>query len=147
MKFATATAPLPLAPETTPDLQLPQGLIGFRDYTRFELVFQEDQLPFRWMRLLGPDGELHFVVLEPGPFVPDYEPELFDEDAAFLGLTDPADALLLNIVTVHPGPSSTATINLTGPVVINRRTGLAKQVVLSNHQRYSARHPLVTPGA
>jgi flagellar assembly factor FliW len=33
-----------------------------------------------------------------------------------------------------------------GPVIINRRTGLAKQVVLANHTRYSARHPLVTAG-
>ena len=38
----------------------------------------------------------------------------------------------------------TATVNLVGPVIINRRTGLAKQVVLANHTRYSARHPLVT---
>ncbi len=128
----------------TEEILLPQGLVGFPDYDRFTVIYQEEQLPFCWMRLLGEADELHFVVVEPGNVLPDYEPELFDEDAAFLELTDPADAMVLNIVTVTHGTQATATVNLTGPVVINRRTGRAKQVVLANHQQYSARHPLVT---
>lgn len=128
----------------TEEIQLPHGLVGFPDYRRFTVIFQEDQLPFCWMRLHGPDDELHFVVVEPGNVMPDYEPELFDEDAAYLELNDASEAMVLNIVTVHHGAQASATINLTGPVVINRRTGRAKQVVLANHAHYSARHPLVT---
>jgi flagellar assembly factor FliW len=51
---------------------------------------------------------------------------------------------VLNIVTVSRSLPPTATVNLVGPVIINRRLGIAKQVVLANHSRYSARHPLVT---
>jgi flagellar assembly factor FliW len=123
-------------------LKLPNGLIGFPDHRHFELLYQPDQLPFRWLRLLG-DEEVHFVVIEPGSVIPDYQPELFDEDASFLGIQDPSDALVLNIVTVTHSEPVTATVNLIGPIIINRRTGLAKQVVLSNHARYDARHPLV----
>ncbi len=123
-------------------LKLPKGLIGFPDHTSFELLYQPDQLPFRWLRLIGPDT-VHFVVIEPNGIVPEYEPELFDEDAAALGLVDPGDALVLNIVSVSHGEPVTATVNLVGPIIINRRTGIARQVVLSNHGRYNARHPLV----
>jgi flagellar assembly factor FliW len=124
-------------------LRLPLGLIGFPDSHNFELLYEPDQLPFRWLRLLGQQEELHFVVIEPNGIIPDYLPELFDEDAAYLGIQDPADALVLNIVTVTHTEPVTATVNLIGPIIINRRTGLAKQVVLSNHARYDARHPLV----
>jgi flagellar assembly factor FliW len=75
--------------------------------------------------------------------MPDYEPEVFDEDAAALGLAGPEDALVLNIVCVQPGNPLDTTVNLVGPVIINRRTGIGKQVVLANHGRFSARHPLL----
>ncbi|MFA5262803.1 MAG: flagellar assembly protein FliW [Opitutaceae bacterium] len=123
-------------------LKLPQGLIGFPQHTSFELLYQPDQLPFRWMRLHGPEI-VHFVVIEPQGIIPDYEPELFDEDAASLGITSPTDALVLNIVTVSHGAIASATANLIGPIIVNRRTGVAKQVVLANHSRYDARYPLV----
>lgn len=123
-------------------IKLPQGLVGFPNHTEFELLFQEDQLPFRWLRLMGPD-EIHFVVIEPGGIIPDYEPALFDEDATSLGIQDPGDALVINIVTVTHSAPVTATVNLIGPIIINRRTGLAKQVVIANHNQYNARHPLV----
>ncbi|MBX7122549.1 MAG: flagellar assembly protein FliW [Opitutaceae bacterium] len=141
MKVSTEA---PVLPESPPQqVRLPEGLVGFPDHTGFELLYNPEQLPFRWMRLLG--GEpVDFVVIEPAGIVADYEIELFDEDASFLGISDAADALILNIVTVSRSVPPTATVNLVGPVVVNRRTGVAKQVVIANHGRYSARHPLVT---
>lgn len=123
-------------------LKLPHGLIGFPNHLTFELLYQPDQLPFRWMRLHGPEI-VHFVVIEPGGIVPDYEPELFDDDALELGIKEPNDALVLNIVTVSNSEPVTATANLIGPIIVNRRTGIAKQVVLANHSRYDARYKLV----
>ncbi|MDD2765207.1 MAG: flagellar assembly protein FliW [Opitutaceae bacterium] len=121
---------------------LPFGLVGFPEHRRMELVFLPEQLPFLWMRLHGPEP-LHFIVIEPGGIIADYEPELFDEDAAALGLEAPEDAMVLNIVCLHRDRPHEATVNLIGPVIINRRTGVGKQVVLANHGRYSAHHPLV----
>lgn len=127
-------------------ISLPHGLVGFEDYKSFELLGVPDQFPFLWMRLHGPDT-FDFVVIEPGGIIPDYELEIFDEDALHLGLTDPADALVINIVTVRHGANASATVNLAGPVIINRRTGTARQCILSNYARYSAHHPLVASQA
>lgn len=130
--------------DTPPDnsLILPQGLIGFGDYRSAELLYMPDHLPFIWMRLHGPET-LHFIVIEPGGIIPGYEPELFDEDALQLGLGDPGDALILNIVTLKRRQPVEATVNLIGPVVVNRRTRTGRQLVISNYSRYSAHHPLV----
>ncbi len=124
-------------------LRLPDGIVGFEDYKSFELLGVPDQFPFLCMRLHGPTDTLDFVVIEPGGLIPDYELELFDEDAAALGLADSNDAMVLTIVTVRHGSNATATVNLVGPVVVNRRTGLARQCILANYARYSAHHPLV----
>ena len=78
------------AANPTDEFLLPQGLVGFPEYDRFSVIFQEEQLPFCWLRLMGAEDELHFVVVEPGNVLPDYEPELFDEDAAYLELTEPS---------------------------------------------------------
>ncbi len=142
MKVSPDIYPSDLDASTTLNLSLPDGLVGFEDYKTFELLSDPDQFPFVWMRLKGPDT-LDFVVIEPGGIIPDYELELFDEDATQLGLATPADALVLNIVTVRHGATATATVNLAGPVVVNRRTGLARQCILANYARYSAHHPLV----
>jgi Uncharacterized protein conserved in bacteria len=127
-------------------LSLPHGLVGFEEYKSFELLSVPDQFPFLWMRLHGPDT-FDFVVIEPGGIIPDYELELFDEDAQLLGLSDPTDAIVLNIVTVRRGANASATVNLAGPVIINRHTGVARQCILANYARYSAHHPLVAAEA
>lgn len=146
MKVSPDTTQTELIPATTQTLRLPEGLVGLPDYKSFELLFVAEQLPFVWLRFHGPDP-LHFVVIEPGGIIPDYEPEIFDEDAAFLGIAESADTMVLNIVTVKPGVQATATVNLAGPIIVNRRTGIAKQCVLANYGRYSAHHPLVDNNA
>lgn len=131
--------------DTSPDnqLELPQGLIGFANYKRAELLYLPDHLPFLWMKLHSPTDDLHFIVIEPGGIVPGYEPEIFDNDAEQLDLRDPAEAMILNIVTLRRQNPVEATANLIGPLVVNRRTRIGRQLVISNYSRYSANHPLV----
>jgi flagellar assembly factor FliW len=133
----------PAETETSPanELILPQGIIGFPEYRRAELLYSAEHLPFLWMRLHGPDV-LHFVVVEPNGLIPGYAPEMFDEDASQLDLRDAADALVLNIVTIHRKQPLDATVNLIGPLVVNRRTRVGRQRVIANHGRYGAQHPL-----
>lgn len=147
MKVATTPSPAgPPSGHRANEVELPAGLIGFPDHKRMELVFLPEQLPFLWMRLQGPEP-LNFVVLEPRGVIADYEPEIFDEDAAALGIAGPEDATVLNIVCLDQAHPQNATVNLVGPVIINRRTGIGRQVVLANHGRYSARHPLLSQSA
>lgn len=128
---------------------LPQGLIGFGDYTHAEIHYVPEHLPFLWLKLTNPkEGEsVHFVVIEPAGFIPGYEPELFDEDASSLELEDPAEVMLLNIVTMSRQQPVEASVNLIGPIVVNRRTRVGRQLVVSNYQRYSAHHPLADVSA
>ena len=125
-------------------LTLPQGLIGFRDYTCAEILYAPEHLPFLWLKLtnLKDQETIHFIVIEPAGFIPGYEPELFDEDAAGLDIADPAEVMILNIVAMNNHEGIEASVNLVGPIVVNRRTRIGRQLVVANYQRYSSHHPL-----
>lgn len=127
------------------EIILPHGIIGFGAFKRAELLYLPDHLPFLWMKLIGSAEPLHFIVIEPGGIVPGYEPELFDQDAEGLDLASPAEAMILNIVTLRRPEPVEATANLIGPIIVNRRTRVGRQIVISNYSRYSAHHQLVEP--
>lgn len=126
---------------------LPQGLIGFKDYTRAELLYLPDHLPFLWLKLHRGTEAVHFIVIEPAGLVPGYAPELFDADAEALDLKDASEAMLLNIVTLQHQNPLEAKVNLVGPIVMNRRTRIARQLVIANYSHYSAHWPLVEPSS
>jgi len=125
------------------EITLPQGLIGFGAYKRADLLYISDQLPFLWMKLSNGKDTIQFVVIEPGGVVRGYDPEIFDGDAEYLGIKDPSEAMVLNIVTLLHQQPVEATVNLVGPIVVNRRTRIGRQLVISNYSRYSAHHSLV----
>ena len=129
---------LPQAAETVPtSLEFPDGLPGFPGARRFRLESLEDGLaPFCALRSLEADG-VQFVVVPPGAVFENYVVEVPEDDVELLGLQGADDALVVVIVTVSRPP----TANLLGPVVINRRTGVARQVVLQS-SGYDARTPL-----
>jgi flagellar assembly factor FliW len=54
--------------------------------------------------------------------------EIYDEYVAALGIEGPADAVVLVIMTVAQPPAE-CTVNLLGPLVVNRRNLKAAQVV------------------
>ena len=120
-------------------IHLPFGLLGFESIKKYVLLSEPEDAPFHWLQVLE-DPHLAFLVLSPFEVMPDYELELGDEDTGFLKLASPQDALVYNIVTLHPGGDGT--INLKGPVVLNRFSLVGKQVVLTNAARYSLQHPL-----
>jgi flagellar assembly factor FliW len=95
--------------------------------------------PFAWLRVAD-DKSLAFVVIDPFVVLPDYKPDIPQSDVEFLGLKEAADALLLGIVTVHSDRH--ATMNLKGPLVINRHTHTGKQVIIANASDYSVEHRL-----
>ena len=125
-------------------IKIPKGMIGLPDATEFELVASEESLPIMWLRSVGHD-RLNFPVVEPGPFVPNYELDLNDADADFLGdLATPAQPpLVLTVLTVKSLAPQKATINLIGPIVVNRETLVGKQVILANSERYSVEYPVI----
>ena len=120
-------------------IRLPMGLLGFEKLKDYLLIANPEEEPFGRLKAKG-DTSIAFVVLNPFLIVPDYHPDIPQADVEFLGLKNSDDAMVLNIVTIHK--QGQATMNLKGPVVINRHTGVGKQVVIANGAEYSVQHPL-----
>ena len=112
------------------ELLVDAGLPGFPGARRFTLQrWGGEASPFSVLHCLDVEG-LDFVVVPPEIFFPDYQAEVDDATAERLGLTGADDAILLVILTLG-ARAEDATANLLGPVVINRRTLQAAQVVLA----------------
>lgn len=143
MKLETDRMPVeePAIKEDASNISLPLGLVGFPEMTEAEIIFAEEELPFMRLHSTGEDS-LHFLVLNPMGIIQDYNVEIMDEDLEFLGIEDSDEVLLLNIATVHNTDPLNISVNLIGPIVVNRRTQVGKQIVIGNHQDYSARHSL-----
>lgn len=128
------------------EFELPGGLIGLEDATRFELLINEEEAPFMWIRCVD-RHELGFIVIEPSQILDDYDVEISDDDAKSIAISGADDAVVLNIVTIKDDDIESATVNLIGPIVINRKIAIGKQVIASNYMKFSARHPLLADSA
>ncbi len=120
-------------------VQLPYGLLGFEKIKRYVLVANRSEDPFMWLQMLEGDNKA-FLIVSPFLVMPDYQPDIPAADVDFLNLTDPTDALVFNICTLRG--KIRPTINLKGPLVINRHTLIGKQVIPQNAEQYSLAHPL-----
>jgi flagellar assembly factor FliW len=103
------------------------------------MLINPEEYPFLWLQVLE-DPNLAFLVISPFEVVPEYQPDIPNEDVEFLGLKEPSDALIYNIVTLRrPG---LATVNLKGPIILNHNTLIGKQVVIVNAADYALQHSL-----
>lgn len=118
-------------------LCMPHGMLGFKDCKQYVLVESEQYAPFKC--LLSVDNpQLAFMVIDPLDFFPEYDIELSDSDAEDLEVTDARDIKLITTVTIDRG-DGWMTTNLMGPVIINTKTLVAKQIVLDD-DRYGTKH-------
>ncbi|OHE74176.1 MAG: hypothetical protein A2007_00460 [Verrucomicrobia bacterium GWC2_42_7] len=125
--------------DTAHIVKLPLGLLGFPELKEMEIVYSKAELPFMRLRQVKENNRLEFMIIEPNGLIDNYKIEISDQDLLFLGIEGPNDVLVLNIATIH---NSMVTINLIGPIIVNRKTRLAKQVVIENHTQYSENHVL-----
>jgi flagellar assembly factor FliW len=119
-------------------ISMPLGLLGFERVKKYVLLITPEEEPFYWLQMLDNQSQ-GFVVMNPSAAVPDYAPDIAQADIEFLGIQSPADALVLNIVTVRHGQ---ATANLKGPIVINRHTLVGKQCIPTNVAEFALQHPV-----
>ena len=120
-------------------VRLPKGLLGFEEIKDYVLTSNPDEEPFAWLQVEG-NATLAFVVMDPFLAMTDYQPDIPQADVDFLKLERPADAMLLGIVTIRE--NQPPTVNLKGPIVLNRHTRTGKQVIIANAAAYSVQHPL-----
>jgi flagellar assembly factor FliW len=131
--MSTRTASRPMGDTMTdpslglPTIDLAVPMPGFPRHRQFVLVRLNDE-GLLYAFTSTEDPELRFLVAPPEPFFPDYAPEIEDEVFAALNTAD-ADRLLL-LVVITAGVNET-TANLLAPIVVDRDTRRAMQVILN----------------
>lgn len=115
------------------------GLPGFLEEKQFIILpLTDNQIYLILQSIQTP--EIAFVITNPFFFYKDYEFKLEDGVVEQLGIKEPGDVQVLNILTIHD-PFEKTTINLQAPIIINTKNNRAKQVIL-NYDHYTTREPL-----
>lgn len=120
-------------------ISFPSGIPGFLEETEFIFIpFTEDGL-FQILQSVK-TANIAFVLANPFTFFPEYDFQLDDSALEVLQLEKPEDASVYSILTVSEKMEE-STANLQAPIVINKQTLVAKQVILTG-TNYNTKHPL-----
>ena len=138
----TATAqPTHEPADELPTIEFSAPIPGFPDHRRFVLVrTTDDGLIYSLCSVDDPD--VRFLVVPPAPFFPDYAPEVGDAVIEQLASTRPEEDLLVLLVVTVGERADDATANLLAPVMLDRSTRRAVQVVLD--ENLPVRAPLLS---
>jgi flagellar assembly factor FliW len=111
-----------------PIIEFVAPIPGFPEHRRFVLTTVDERgLLYALRAIDGPD--LRFLVVAPAPFFPDYAPVVDDGTLALLQAGGDPDRLLVLLVVSAPDSAARATANLLAPIVVDRLTRRAAQVV------------------
>ncbi|MFC2337336.1 MAG: flagellar assembly protein FliW [Negativicutes bacterium] len=119
------------------------GLPAFEDEREFVILPFDDDSPYSFLQSVA-TPELAFLMTVPFVFFPDYEFVLEDDVMDALAIKGSEDMQIYTLVTIPGGNIKEMTANLMAPVVINKKTREAKQVVLDKSQ-YTTKHRLFPP--
>lgn len=124
-------------------LHFPDGLPGLPDLEHFVIVELRDDGAFQQLQSLD-NIDVSMIVCVPWLFFPDYAPILSDIEQSELGLESADDAILFVPVSFD-SDSRQVFLNLLGPFVVNAKTKVGRQLVLTGTD-YSTRTPIELPG-
>ncbi len=121
-------------------LLFPEGLVGFEKYREFVHYRPEKDRPFSWLVSIN-DPDLAFAIADPALFMTEsYQLTIGEAEEDRLDLQED-DAIEVFVILSKVDRTGTMTANLKGPIVANRRSGRAKQLLLYSG-RYAARQPI-----
>jgi flagellar assembly factor FliW len=123
-------------------LTFPAGLLGFPDQQRYVILDHDRDAPFKWLQSLD-EPELAFVIIDPALFDGHYQVESTSDALAELGGGKADEITVAVILTIPSDDPARITANLRGPLLMNPRTKLCKQLVLS--EDFPTRYPLFPP--
>jgi flagellar assembly factor FliW len=125
-------------------LVFPSGILGFPDWTKYVLLDHDTDAPFKWLQCTE-EPQLAFVVLDPAFFKPDYQIQVPLDALIEIQKVDSDELSVVTILTIPSHDPGAVTANLRGPLVMNHRTRLCKQLVLS--EDLPTRYPLFADAA
>lgn len=109
--------------------------------SRYALLDMNPDSPVKLLQSVD-DAHICFLVGDPAALVNDYVITPPAEELKDLSLEDEADAAVLVILTIMGDAAGMTTANLKAPIVVNRKSMKARQVVLGGTE-FSMRYPLV----
>ncbi|MFH2035025.1 MAG: flagellar assembly protein FliW [Candidatus Zixiibacteriota bacterium] len=121
-------------------ITMPKPVLGFESLSKYCIVERDDCRPFLWYQSIE-KPEVTFIICNPMIFSPEYRIEVNPKELEELGIEEVEAVEIYSIVTVPENPEEMS-INLQGPIVINTRNRLAKQLVLVN-SNYKVKHYLM----
>jgi flagellar assembly factor FliW len=116
------------------------GPLGFPECTRFALIDEKEAAPFKRLQSLD-NPALAFVVVDPLNIRPDYHFDITGEDLKLLK-ADGLEGLQVYAIITMAQDIHDVTINLQGPLVINKHQNVGHQFVLVDSE-YSTKEPLM----
>lgn len=118
-------------------LFLPKGILGFSQLSKYVIIEKSEYDPFKWLQSVE-DPDVAFVIVDPILFFPNYKLEVHEKELEELSFQQMKELITYVIVTVPPDLSQMSA-DLLGPLVINSRKRIAKQVVMPNSP-YTTKH-------
>lgn len=115
-------------------------ILGFDNYRKYCLIEIDELLPVLWLQCID-DPNVVLPIVNPKAFSPDYKIEINSKEIAELKVKDVNDVEVYVVMTITDNPSDTS-LNMQGPILINTKTNLGKQLVLVN-SNYEVRHRLI----
>ena len=116
-------------------ITLEKGMIGFPDFKKFTLIFDEekglDKSQIMWLQSMD-DGETAFPVMIPCKIKEDYSPTINDELLSPLGDLNEENIFILVTVTV-PKKVEDFTVNLKAPIIINTDNMKGAQIIVEDN--------------
>ncbi|MCS7204281.1 MAG: flagellar assembly protein FliW [Leptospiraceae bacterium] len=109
-------------------LYFPEGLLGFPEVKKFYLFKENPDSPFLWLQSVE-KKELAFVVMNPHDIVKNYQPVVLSFDLEALEVKSLEECSVFCILTIPENHPEEMTINLQGPVLINKAKKIGKQVI------------------
>jgi flagellar assembly factor FliW len=117
----------------------PQGILGFPECRKFGIVRGGNDRLY-WMQSLEYSA-LVFLLVDPFAVFDNYAVDVPPAHLSQLGAVNAGDIALLAFVTLPGQTGELPTVNLQGPLAINFRTRLAKQIVFAEAE-YGVRMPV-----
>ena len=120
-------------------LTFPSGVLGFPEWTRYVMLDHDTDAPFKWLHCTE-EVSLAFVIIDPALFNSHYQVIISPEARVEVEGIETDELSLVVILTIPSDDPSAMTANLRGPLLMNHRTRLCKQLVLT--EDYPTRYPV-----
>lgn len=119
-------------------IYFPEGIPAFEEEKEFVIILNDDkENPFHWLQSVK-NPKLSFIILNPFEIFNDYDILLPETAINKLKIENKEDVAIYTIVVI-PEDITKMTTNLLGPIVINTKEKLGKQVILDDN-RYTTKH-------